>query len=151
MQEEFLMVRLGMKIHRLSPDLMLYVMHGSVIHQLALEKEHPVVCEFYADRDYDHSGSIVFTRRMTPLDPQQVADKVLKACIEGRVTTVEGQEIPIEFDSICIHSDTPGALALVQATRQRLDATGITICAPPTGSIPQIVGASVKQQTNESR
>ncbi len=40
--------------------------------------------EFYADRDYDRSGSIVFTRRVAALDPQQVADKVLRACREGK-------------------------------------------------------------------
>jgi len=89
-----------------------------------------VVCEFYADRDYDNSGSIVFTRRVGALDPAQVAAKVLRACREGVVRTVEGRDIPIAFDSVCIHSDTPGALALVQATRKSLDAADIAIAAP---------------------
>lgn len=78
------------QLHRLAPELILYAMHGSVIHRLALEAGHPVVCEFYADREYDNNGSIVFIRRVTQLDPQQIADKVLKACTEGVVTTVEG-------------------------------------------------------------
>ena len=33
----------------------------------------------------------------------------------------------IGFDSVCIHSDTPGALALVQATRAALVAAGIRV------------------------
>lgn len=85
-----------------------------------------MIREFYADRDYDRSGSIVFTRRVGRLDPQQVADKVLRACIDGKVRTIDGDDIDIDFDSVCIHSDTPGALELVRerATRWSAKASG---------------------------
>jgi UPF0271 protein len=89
-----------------------------------------VVREFYADRDYDSTGSIVFTRRISALDPAVVAAKVLRACQQGTVQTVDGLPIAIEFDSVCIHSDTPGALALIQATRKVLADNGITVAAP---------------------
>jgi UPF0271 protein len=59
-----------------------------------------------------------------------VADKVMLACNEGLVDTVDGQRIPVEFDSICIHSDTPGALELIRTTRDRLLQAGITLRAP---------------------
>ncbi|WP_233407610.1 5-oxoprolinase subunit PxpA [Marinomonas spartinae] len=118
------------KLHALSPELMLYAMHGSNVHKVAKRVGHPVICEFYADRDYDLSGSIVFTRRVGALDPEQVAQKVLRACQEGKVRTVEGEDIPIEFDSICIHSDTPGALALVEATYKALHEAEIDIRSP---------------------
>ncbi|MDW6004893.1 5-oxoprolinase subunit PxpA [Vibrio mangrovi] len=117
-------------LHQLAPELMLYVMHGTRLHKLALEKCHPVICEFYADRDYDQSGSIVFTRKTGALDPEQVAKKVLRACRENQVTTVDHQEISVQFDSICIHSDTPGALKLVRVVRQTLEQAGIAIQAP---------------------
>lgn len=117
-------------LRRLDPELLLFCMDGSVTCRIAQELGQPVVREFYADRDYDASGSIVFIRRITALDPEQVADKVLRACQEGVVRTVDGQDIPIAFDSVCIHSDTPGALALVQRTRMRLDAAGIAVRAP---------------------
>ncbi|MCY1466139.1 hypothetical protein D9M71_843900 [compost metagenome] len=55
---------------------------------------------------------------------------MLRACLEGRVRTVEGDDIGIAFDSVCIHSDTPGALALVEATRAALKDAGIDIKAP---------------------
>jgi len=109
-------------------------MESSVTYKVACELGQPVVREFYADRDYDASGSIVFTRRVGRLDPAQVAAKVLRACVQGRVTTVEGDEIDIDFDSVCIHSDTPGALELVQATRDALIANDIRIAAPQPAS-----------------
>ncbi|MED5608654.1 MULTISPECIES: 5-oxoprolinase subunit PxpA [Pseudomonas] len=117
-------------LQRLDPQLALFCMDGSATWRAAQELGQPVVREFYADRDYDRSGSIVFIRRVRALDPQEVAAKVLRACQEGRVRTVEGEDIAIAFDSICIHSDTPGALALVEATRAALLGAGIRIEAP---------------------
>ncbi len=109
------------------PEAPLFCMAGSMTHTVAGEMGHPVVCEFYADRDYDKSGSIVFARNVSHLDPARVAEKVVQACVLGTVRTVEGIDISIEFDSVCIHSDTPGALDLIKATREALAARDITI------------------------
>lgn len=117
-------------LQRVDPTLLLFCMDGSATCRWAEALGQPVVREFYADREYDVTGSIVFIRRVTAWDPDQVAEKVLRACREGQVRTVNGQDIPIRFDSICIHSDTPGALALVQRTRERLAAAGIAVRAP---------------------
>jgi UPF0271 protein len=105
-------------------------MEASVTYRIARELGQPVIREFYADRDYDRSGSIVFTRRVGRLDADQVAAKVLRACVEGRVATVDGDDIAIDFDSVCIHSDTPGALKLVEATRALLTRHDIRVAAP---------------------
>lgn len=117
-------------LQRVDPTLLLFCMDGSATCRWAEALGQPVVREFYADREYDVTGSIVFIRRVTAWDPDQVAEKVLRACREGQVRTVNGQDIPIRFDSICIHSDTPGALALVQRTRERLAVAGIAVRAP---------------------
>lgn len=117
-------------LRRGSPDLPLYCMASSVTYEVARSVGHPTVREFYADRDYDRTGSIVFTRKVGSLDPQRITDKVLKACLEGRVETVEGDVIDIEFDSVCFHSDTPGALAIGKALRAGLIGADVRI-APP--------------------
>lgn len=104
-------------LQRLEPELLLYCMPGSVICRIAQTLGQPVIREFYADREYDLSGSIVFTRNVRGYEPSHVAERVLRACQEGVVRTVEGQDLPISFDSICLHSDTPGALQLVEATQ----------------------------------
>jgi 5-oxoprolinase (ATP-hydrolysing) subunit A len=117
-------------LQNLDPTLLLYCMESSVTCRIAREFGQPVIREFYADRDYDRTGSIVFTRRVGRLDPEQVAAKVLRACVHGRVETVDGDEIEIDFDSVCVHSDTPGALQLVEATRRTLTQHDIRIAAP---------------------
>lgn len=108
-------------------DAFIFCMGNSATHRAALEAGHPVIREFYADRDYDDSGSIVFTRDAGRPDPAAIARKVVRACREGRVATVTGGEIAIEFESICFHSDTLGALDIVRHMREALVAEGIRI------------------------
>ena len=83
-RDEALSRRLVETLRELEPTLALYCMENSVTCRIARELSQPVVREFYADRDYDASGSIVFTRRPQPLDPDKVAAKVLRACVDGR-------------------------------------------------------------------
>lgn len=111
----------------IAPNAFIYCMGISETYRAATEAGHPVIREFYADRDYDRSGSIVFTRRTGRLDPAAVAEKVVHACRTGKVRTVEGDEIDIAFESICFHSDTPGSLAIATAMRAALDTAGIKV------------------------
>lgn len=115
-------------LQAIEPGLYVYCMERSVTYTTAKSVGQPVVREFYGDRDYDTSGSIVFTRRVGRLDPQKVAERAVRACVEGKVLTVEGVDLDIDFDSICIHSDTPGAFDLISATREALTRAGIRVC-----------------------
>lgn len=113
-------------------DTILFCMEASKTYQVARRSGHPVVREFYADRDYDKSGSIVFKRQVARPDPAAIAAKCVKACRTGKVSTVEGDEIAIGFESICFHSDTPGALEIGQTIRTALTEAGITIASART-------------------
>jgi len=126
-----------------SPDAFVFCMDVSETCRVAKVIGQPFVREFYADRDYAGSGSIVFTRRVDALDPVKVADKVLRACVEGRVRTVDGEDIDIAFESICFHSDTPGCLEIAEAMRTALVSNGIRI-APPSGvTAPRLVERAI--------
>ncbi|PWE54199.1 lactam utilization protein LamB [Metarhizobium album] len=110
-----------------APDSFVFCMGGSATHRAALEAGQPVIREFYADRDYGDNGSIVFTRDAGRPDPAVIARKVVRACKEGKVRTVSGNDIAIEFESICFHSDTLGAFEIVRQMRDALIAEGIRI------------------------
>lgn len=126
-RDEHLSRALVSALQLIEPTLYLYCMQQSVTYRVATEMGQPTVTEFYADRDYDQSGSIVFIRHVGSLEPQAVANKVLRACQEGVVQTVDGADVAVQFESVCIHSDTPGALDLIRATRQLLIQHGIEI------------------------
>jgi UPF0271 protein len=110
-----------------APNAFVLCMDRSATCDAAVAAGHPVVREFYADRDYDESGSIVFTRDAGRPNPDAIAEKVLRACQEGRVKTVSGTDIEIGFESICFHSDTLGALQIVRKMRETLLANKIRI------------------------
>jgi UPF0271 protein len=114
-------------VRQADPTLLVYCMEQSETYRVARELGQPVVRELYGDRDYDRSGQIVFARSVGRLDPAKVAAKVVRACVEGKVRTVDGADIELGFDSVCIHSDTPGAAELIEATRSALDREGIRV------------------------
>ncbi len=119
-----------------APDLPLFCMDISVTDRIASELGHPTVREFYADRDYGPDGGIVFARKVKGYDPQAVAEKCVRACTEGVVETVEGGTVEIAFESICFHSDTPGALKIGRAIRTGLEDAGLTVQRPAVGEEP---------------
>jgi UPF0271 protein len=49
---------------------------------------------------------------------------------EGLVRAIDGSDIPIQADTICVHGDTPDAVAFVQNLRASLAAAGIAVAAP---------------------
>ncbi|WP_331687877.1 5-oxoprolinase subunit PxpA [Consotaella aegiceratis] len=128
-------------LRAVAPSAFIFCMAGSETEIQARELGQPVVREFYADRDYDDNGSIVFTRDVGRLDPATVARKVVRACLDGTVTTVTGRTIEVPFDSVCFHSDTPGAVEIAQALREELIAAGIRI-AP----VSEIVSETIRRQ-----
>lgn len=117
----------------MSNNMILFCMGTSKTYEVAKRRNMPVVREFYADREYDKSGSIVFRRQVSRPNPEEIAAKCIKACIEGTVTTIDHEEIEIEFESICFHSDTPGALAMGQSIRSGLMQAGVSIA--PAASV----------------
>ena len=115
-------------IQKADPDLLIYCMHSSVTYEVAKKMDQPVATEFFADRDYNDEGQIVFTRKVTEeLDPEEVGDRVVRGLTEGKVTTVNGNDIDIPSDSVCVHSDTPGAVKLAQTIVRKLEENDIEV------------------------
>lgn len=118
-------------IQQSDPDLVLYCMRSSVTYDLARKMDQPVATEFFADREYGDEGQIVFTRKVKEaLNPEEVADRVLRGITEGKVTTASGKDIDLPSDSVCVHSDTPGAVKLAEAIARKLRENDIEIRSP---------------------
>ena len=115
-------------IQRVDPGLLLFCMQASVTYQLAQKMDQPVVAEFYADREYNDGGQIVFTRSVAEeLDPEEVGDRVVRAVTEGKVKTESSNDIEVASDSVCVHGDTPGAVRLAEAIARKLGENDIEI------------------------
>ncbi len=88
---------------------------------------HHFIAEFYADLDYNDDGSLIITREHDAKDAAEAAAKCLRAIREGKVKSVGGKDVAVRADAICVHSDTPNAVAIATAVRDAvkpyLDAT----------------------------
>ena len=80
----------------------------------------PFLAEFYVDLDYDKDGRLIITREHEAWDPELAAKRTLRAITEKKVKTVDGNEIPMRADCICVHSDTPGAVEVAKAVRKAI-------------------------------
>lgn len=80
----------------------------------------PFACEFYADLDYDDNGRQIITKEHDPVAADHVTAKVLRAVQEGRTRSINGRDVPVVAQSICVHSDTPNAVEIAKAVHSAL-------------------------------
>jgi UPF0271 protein len=88
--------------------------------------------EIFADRNYLNDGWLVPRTRPDALlhDPKEAAERVLRMLREGKVRSVEGSDVEVRGETICVHGDTPGAVEFARELRKRLEQEGVRIGAP---------------------
>jgi 5-oxoprolinase (ATP-hydrolysing) subunit A len=113
------------------PELILVTLAGSRCAQMAAEAGLRVAREAFPDRGYLNDGRLA--PRTLPgaviHDREVVRERVLKLAATGKILTIEGKEIGLDADTLCIHGDTPGAGELAAAVREALDTAGIQVVA----------------------
>ncbi|MDT5041090.1 MAG: 5-oxoprolinase (ATP-hydrolyzing) subunit [Actinoplanes sp.] len=100
---------------------------GSVFLRLAAGAGLRTVAEAFADRGYEPDGTLVSRRSAGALldDPGEVAARMLRLVTTGTLTAVDGSVISVEAASICVHGDSPGAVAMARAVREALAGAGV--------------------------
>jgi UPF0271 protein len=90
-----------------------------------------VVSEIFADRAYKADGRLVPRGQPGAVlhDAEAAADRLLRFIETGRMPMLDGGELPLAAESICVHGDTPDAVQMAQVIRSRLTAAGITLRA----------------------
>ncbi len=116
-------------IKKMDSDLTLVALAGSSLIKYARQQGLQVVAEAFADRAYNADGSLVSRRLPGAVlhDADFVAQRVVSMLKEGGVVSIDGQFTPIDAQSICLHGDTEGALAMAAAIREALIQEGIEI------------------------
>jgi UPF0271 protein len=87
----------------------------------------PFVPEGYVDLDYDASGKLVLERVKQLRDPAATAERALRLVRDGTVPTVDGGELELQVESICVHGDAPNAPQIAGAIREALQEAGIEL------------------------
>jgi UPF0271 protein len=117
------------------PTLPVLGLPGSAVLRLAAEARLPTATEAFADRGYAADGTLLprGSAGAVLTEPAVVAARAVRMATRGEVEAGDGTVLTVPADSICLHSDTDGALPALRATREALDAAGVAL-APFTGA-----------------
>ena len=116
-------------IRAVDAGLALVALAGSPLIDRAREAGLTVVAEAFADRAYTPEGKLVSRREKGSVlhDPDLVARRMLQLVAEGTVEAIDGRTTSVEAQSICVHGDSPDALAMARQVRKTLEAAGVTL------------------------
>ena len=118
-------------ILEVNPKLTLLALSGSAMVRAAHETGLPVKNEVFADRGYQADGTLVPRSRPGAMitDEDEAIARVIRMAKEGVVRSVDGVDVPLTADSVCVHGDGEKALAFVQRIRAALTDAGIEVKA----------------------
>jgi len=90
-----------------------------------------IAFEAFPDRAYNRDGSLTSRRERGAVihDHELVARRAVKMVMEGRVVTIDGSEIALKPDTLCVHGDNPAAVQMVKKIREDLQAAGVEVTA----------------------
>jgi len=120
---------LAKAVRAADPNLVFVGLAGSEMIRAARRHGIRAAEEAFADRAYQADGSLV--PRGTPgaliEAPDEVARRAVRLVREGKVTAIDGAEVSLRADTICVHGDTAGAPELVRALRTALAREGVEL------------------------
>ncbi len=110
-------------------DLILLVLAGSPYAEVARSAGLRVAREAFADRAFNADGTLVPRSKPGAVihDVEQVVERSIRMATEGTASAITGEVIPMAADTICLHGDTPGAVALAAELRARLERAGVQL------------------------
>ncbi|MFC1912194.1 LamB/YcsF family protein [Chloroflexota bacterium] len=116
-------------VREVDEKLILVGLAGSVWLQVGKQLGIRMASEVFADRALNPDGTLVSRRLPGAVieDRAKVIAASLKMVTEGKAVAVNGQEIPVRADTICLHGDTPGAVELARHLRTEIEAAGVKV------------------------
>lgn len=101
-------------------DAPLLGMADTVHEEVWGDRPQGFFAEYYSDLEYAPDGSLIITRHHAAVDPAEAAAGAVRAVSEKVAVAIDGSEIPMRADIVCVHSDTPGAVEVAAAVRSAL-------------------------------
>lgn len=120
---------LVMIVQEFNPALVVVGLAGGELLHAARQAGLRTRSEVFADRTYTPWGTLVPRSDPRALlhDPQQAIAQSLSMIREGCVTAIDGSQVKVEAETLCLHGDTPQALGFAQQLRAAFAQEGITV------------------------
>lgn len=114
-----------------SKPLAILGLPGGLVLDLASARGIRAVSEAFADRAYNADGTLVSRRTEGAVlhDADAVAQRMVDLVTTGHLEAIDGSRVEVAADSICVHGDSPGAVAMATRLKAALEEAGIMIRA----------------------
>lgn len=116
-------------VRAVDPGLAMLAISGTVLEQVARDAGMQVFSEIFADRGYTASGNLVPRSEPGALihDDRFAADRLVSFLKDGMMPTVSDAPVALQAHSICVHGDSPDAVAMARTVRDALMERGVEI------------------------
>jgi len=110
-------------------DLIFVAMPGTEMEKAGEKLGLRVAREIFADRNYTDDGQLVSRKLENAMihDAKYAAERVVRMVQDQEIVSVGGKRIPVAVDTVCVHGDSPTAVAMAAEIRDALKAAGIAV------------------------
>jgi UPF0271 protein len=115
-------------VRAVDPSMVVVAQYGSTTVEVYRRYALRIATEGFADRAYESGGGLR-NRSLSGalLDPERAVQQALNIVLAGRVLSFDGAQLTIKPDTLCIHSDTPGATTIAKNIRSALEGAGVQV------------------------
>lgn len=123
---------IGRAVAKIDPKLILFAPQSSALARAGKANGLQIAHEVFADRNYLSDGSLVPRTRSDALlhNPEEAAARVVRMLRNGRVKSVDGADVDVRAETVCVHGDTPGAVDFARVLKSRLEKEDVSLRAP---------------------
>lgn len=116
-------------IRAIDPTLVLLGPSGGVVLDVAERAGLAVAAEAFADRAYQPDGQLVSRAEPGAVlhDPAAVAERMVRLVSDGVIRAIDGTDVSVDAQSICVHGDSPDSVAMAAEITRMLERAGVTI------------------------
>jgi UPF0271 protein len=131
-RDESLAEAIGRAIASVDKKLVLFAPQNTALSRAGEKNGLQITHEVFADRNYLNNGQLVPRTRPDALlhDPVEAAPRVIRMLREGKVRSIDGVDVDVRAETVCLHGDNPEAVDFARALRSRLEKEGVTIRPP---------------------
>jgi len=116
-------------VARFSKDVVLVGLAGSRMLDVFRDAGFRVAAEAFADRRYEPDGTLRSRKFEDALirDPKLAAEQAARIARKQGIIAIDGSTVAIDAQTICLHSDTPGAPQIAEAVAAGLQEAGVSV------------------------
>jgi len=131
-RDESLAEAIGRAVASVDEKLLLFAPQNTALSRAGEKNGLQIAHEVFADRNYLSNGQLVPRTRPDALlhDPVEAVPRVIRMLREGKVRSIDGVDVDVRAETICLHGDNPEAVDFARELRSRLEKEGVTIRAP---------------------